>query len=112
MLAALTFSDQAWAIDCESVAGHIAGMKAKATRHAEMRGSRLTVTGKIGTKDFAVRDIPCVALAKGVLCEKTVGTASISITTNGNRMIESITDTATGVEQAGYAYACNGGLKL
>ena len=97
---------------CRSVAGHVNETVASAVRSAAIKGSMITLGGRMNGKAMPRRSLPCQKLAKGVLCGGAFGPVNVTVTTNGNRMIESVTSASTGEEQAGFAYQCDGPMRM
>ncbi|MER9302915.1 hypothetical protein [Mesorhizobium sp. M0496] len=102
----------AGAVECRSAAGILNGLRVAAVRQANLRGTTMTLTGKLAGKSMPQRSLPCVALAKGVFCGKSFGPVNVSVMTNGTRMIEIVTDSATKNELASFAYVCRAVFRL
>lgn len=111
-LVLLLSTASAGAVECHSVAGMLNGQLVTATRQATLSKSTLTLSGKMSGKSMPRRALPCVALAKGVLCERTFGPVVVTVMTNGKRMIETVTDPRTKRELASFAYVCSGAFRF
>lgn len=101
------------AISCRAVGGHINGQPpgAAVTRVVSIAGNRMTLSGKIGARAMPRRQLACAPIAKGVFCEATFSGASVTVMTNGARMVETVTNPFTGEELAG-TYACGAAIKI
>jgi hypothetical protein len=100
------------AVECKAVGGHINGEPVAATRRAKISGYKIVLNGTFGGVKGPTRTLPCTPLYSGVLCERLFGPVLITVMTNRNRMLETVTDRATGREQAKFSYVCNGPLKF
>jgi hypothetical protein len=106
------------AVDCHSVGGHLNGRPISVVRQLTLNGDQLSLTGwfleSAGASPVKapLRVLSCVALHAGVLCKQEFGPVTVSVMSNGNRLVETITDRETGKESSGIAYECDGTLQI
>jgi hypothetical protein len=99
-------------IECRSVGAHLNGEPISITRRVHLQGDQLYLTGRIGSDSSPERQLACISLHAGILCERVFGPVTVTIMTNNNRLIETITDPETGREVAGAAYECSRPIKM
>lgn len=96
------------AVDCVSSGGHIDGQPASVVRQATLLGDRLSLKG--GFDQASV--VSCTSVDTGVWCRNESGPLDVTVIATGNKLLESIADRASGREQVGLAYICDGPLVL
>ena len=106
------------AVDCHSVGGHLNGRPISVVRQVILNGDQLSLTGWFLESTGAspvkapLRVLSCSALHAGVLCKQEFGPVTVTVMSNGNRLVETITDRGTGKESSGIAYECDGTLQI
>lgn len=92
------------AIDCHATGGYPEDPPVWPFRHVSYDGKQMVLTGDFGGRFV----LTCAPLQRGIFCQGKAGNLDIVIVANGNRMTESIADSANGREYRAYTYFCDG----
>lgn len=101
------FCSSALAAECHSVGGQLNGEIVKAARHVEIHPNSMTISGSLNGKPSPRQSLPCKTIAKGVYCNVQFQGVTVTVMTNGRRMIETVTDPSSQKELASFAYDCD-----
>jgi len=100
-------------MECRSLGGHLHGRPVSVRLKAVLDADNLILTGQYGSMEAPNRRVlSCAPLDAGVTCNGDFGPTAVKVISNGNHLIETVTDRNTGNEVSKIEYLCDAALRI